>query len=133
MSQLYSALWHQYRDKLFPIIQKAQQRNDHQFADEIDDALQTERAFLFLVEDGFTVLLPKRRDGLPWLNVMFAFSWGGNAIDRYQPGIELKARQMGARGVELYTVVGGLEQALLDNGYVKTTGETRIQHWEKIL
>jgi hypothetical protein len=130
---MYYKPWADFKDRLFPIIQKTQSRNDHQFADEIDNALRTERAFLFLVKDGFTVLLPKRRDGLPWLNVMFAFSWGGNAIDRYQSEVELKARQMGARGVELYTAVEGLEQALLDNGYVKTTGEARIQHWEKIL
>lgn len=130
---MISVKWEKYRDKLLPIIQKTQRRNDHQFVDEIDNALQEERAFLFVAEDGFLVLEPRHRKGLPWLNVMFAFNWGGNAINRYQGDVELKARQMGARGVELYTAVEGLEQALLDNGYVKTTGEARIQHWEKIL
>ncbi|PCE67528.1 hypothetical protein E8E00_04905 [Salinivibrio sp. YCSC6] len=130
---MYSKPWLNYRLHLLPIIRKTQSRNNHFFADEIDDALLDERAFLFLAEDGFVVLQPTARNGLSWLNVMFAFNWGGNAITRYQSEIELKGRQMGARGVELFTAVPGLEQALLANGYVKTSGAARVQHWEKLL
>lgn len=124
--------WAEYQEKLFPIIKQTERRNDHIFADEIDKALSEDRAFLFIGDDGFFVLEPLSRNGIVRVNVMFAFNWGANAIDRYQSTIERLAREIGARSIELYTVVKGLIPLLESNNWSMDT-DGRVMHWVKIL
>ncbi len=124
--------WQQYRDKLLPIIQTTEKRNSHLFSDEIDKALSSDRAFLFVGEDGFFVLQPISRTGIVTVNVMFAFNWESNAIHRYQSTIERLSREIGARGLELTTAVKGLIPLLEAHGWQQTNSD-RIMHWTKIL
>ncbi|MGR5465372.1 hypothetical protein ACPV5G_20760 [Photobacterium damselae] len=102
------------------------------FADEIDKALSDGRAFLFIGADGFFVLEPLSRNGIVRVNVMFAFNWGANAIDRYQSIIERLAREIGARSIELYTVVKGLIP-LLENNNWRMDSDGHVMHWVKTL
>lgn len=129
---ILKVLWDSYRDKLLPIIQQIEQRNNHMFADEIDKALSEDRAFLFIGDDGFFVLEPLSRNGIVRVNVMFAFNWGANAIDRYQSTIERLAREIGARSIELYTAVKGLIP-LLENNNWRMDSDGHVMHWVKTL
>ncbi|MGR5241752.1 hypothetical protein ACPV36_12715 [Photobacterium damselae] len=129
---IQKALWDNHRDKLLPIIQQTERRNNHKFADEIDKALSDGRAFLFIGADGFFVLEPLSRNGIVRVNIMFAFNWGANAIDRYQSTIERLAREIGARSIELYTAVKGLIP-LLENNNWRMDSDSHVMHWVKTL
>ncbi|MEC6796768.1 hypothetical protein C9J20_09050 [Photobacterium phosphoreum] len=124
--------WQQYRDKLLPIIQTTEKRNSHLFSDEIDKALSSGRAFLFVGEDGFFVLQPLSENSVMTVNVMFAFNWGGNAIERYQNMIEQLSREIGATELELYTVVESLVPLLEQQDWQLTNGD-RVMHFTKPL
>ncbi|OBU37926.1 hypothetical protein [Photobacterium phosphoreum] len=124
--------WSVYRDKLLLIIRSTEQRNHHQFSDEIDQALSSDRAFLFVGEDGFFVLQPLSENSVVTVNVMFAFNWGGNAIERYQNMIEQLSREIGATGLELYTVVKSLVPLLEQQDWQLTNGD-RVMHFIKPL
>lgn len=124
--------WQQYRDKLLPIIQTTEKRNSHLFSDEIDKALSSGRAFLFVSEDGFFVLQPLSENSVMTVNVMFAFNWGGNAIERYQNIIEQLSREIGATELELYTVVESLVPLLEQQDWQLTNGD-RVMHFTKPL
>lgn len=127
------ASWSEYRDKLLPIIERTAQRNEHDFVGQVDEALNDDRAFLFIADDGFMILKPTHRSGCVWVTVMFAFNWGENAIERYQPEIEKMTKQIGGRGVELYTAVTALSPILCGQGYERTGQEGKVQHWQKAL
>ena len=124
--------WQQYRDKLLPIIQTTEKRNSHLFSDEIDKALSSGRAFLFVGEDGFFVLQPLSENSVMTVNVMFAFNWGGNAIERYQNMIEQLSREIDATELELYTVVKSLVPLLEQQDWQLTNGD-RVMHFTKPL
>ncbi|WIH29307.1 hypothetical protein KEC60_16205 [Photobacterium damselae] len=124
--------WINYREQLLPLIKQTAQRNNHMFADEIDKALSEGRAFLFIGQDGFFVLEPLSSKGLVRINIMFAFNWGGDAINRYQTMIERLAREAGARSLELYTAVKGLVP-LLEQHQWRMTGDEPVMHWVKTL
>lgn len=124
--------WQQYRDKLLPIIQTTEKRNSHLFSDEIDKALSSGRAFLFVGEDGFFVLQPLSENSVMTVNVMFAFNWGGNAIERYQNMIEQLSREIDATELELYTVVESLVPLLEQQDWQLTNGD-RVMHFTKPL
>ncbi|PSU69797.1 hypothetical protein C9J22_13030 [Photobacterium phosphoreum] len=124
--------WLKFREKLLPIIRETEQRNHHQFSDEIDQALSSDRAFLFVGEDGFFVLQPLSENSVVTVNVMFAFNWGGNAIERYQNRIEQLSREIGATGLELYTVVKSLVPLLEQQDWQLTNGD-RVMHFIKPL
>ncbi len=130
---LVNAPWERYRDRLLPLIARTARRNHHEFSEQVDRALSDKTAFLFLCEDGFVVLEPQYRGPVIWVNVLFAYGWGENTIQRYQHQIEHLARQIGGRGVELITAVTALEPRLLQQGYTKVSGDEQIQHWEKAL
>lgn len=132
MCKLNKADWSNLRFKLFPIIEQTEKRNNHKFADEIDKALSNDRAFLFVGEDGFFVLQPISSKGIVTVNVMFAFNWESNAIDRYQYIIEQLSREIGARGLQLTTAVTGLVPLLKAQGW-QQTNTNRIMHWTKKL
>ncbi|OEE65847.1 hypothetical protein A1OO_08545 [Enterovibrio norvegicus FF-33] len=128
------AKWPDYRDVLLPIIQETQTRNQHAFAKEIDEALTDGSAFLFVGADGFFVLRPfERNNGTLWVTVMFAFNWAGNAIERYQATVEKLSRQIGARGLDLYTKVAGLSLLFERQGFQQISVRDGVQHWEKRL
>ncbi|SMY34299.1 hypothetical protein [Photobacterium andalusiense] len=124
--------WLKFREKLLPIIRETEQRNHHQFSDEIDQALSSDGAFLFVGEDGFFVLQPLSENSVVTVNVMFAFNWGGNAIERYQNMIEQLSREIGATGLELYTVVKSLVPLLEQQDWQLTNGD-RVMHFIKPL
>ncbi|MFB1077628.1 Uncharacterised protein [Photobacterium damselae] len=129
---IQKALWGSHRERLLKIIKQTEKRNNHRFADEIDKALSEGRAFLFIGQDGFFVLEPLSSKGLVRINVMFAFNWGGDAINRYQTMIERLAREAGARSLELYTAVKGLVP-LLEQHQWRMTGDEPVMHWVKTL
>ncbi|MGD6739676.1 hypothetical protein ACN08N_23490 [Photobacterium leiognathi subsp. mandapamensis] len=124
--------WQNYREKLLPIIQATEKRNAHIFSNEVDKALSSGRAFLFVGEDGFFVLQPLSNNGIVTVNVMFAFNWESNAIHRYQSVIEQLSREIGARGLELTTAVRGLIPLLESQGWQQENTD-RIMRWTKTL
>ncbi|HIF9483124.1 hypothetical protein IHC88_19295 [Photobacterium damselae subsp. damselae] len=125
--------WNNYRHKLLPIIKKIEQRNNHLFSDEIDKALSEGRAFLFIGGDGFFVLEPIFQNEETIVNVMFAFNWGKNAIDRYQETIERLSLDIGAKGLELSTAVKALIPLLEQKRWEWISTENNVMHWIKRL
>lgn len=126
--------WSAYRETLYPLIVQTQQRNQHQFADDIDDALSNGSAFLFVGEDGFFVLEPKAdQRGTVRVTILFAFNWGGQAIDRYQKTVEKLTREIGGRALDVYTKVSGLTPLLTQQGWQLVEVLEGIEHWEKTL
>ena len=133
MQDIRKQAWSKWREKLFPIIQQTEKRNNHMFAEEINSALSNDEAFLFVGEDGFFVLQPVSNNGIPSVVVMFAFNWGENAVNRYQETIEQLSREIGARSVQLYTVVKGLIPILEAQGYTLKNETDAIMQWVKPL
>ncbi|MFL7024251.1 hypothetical protein [Enterovibrio norvegicus] len=127
------APWPKYRERLLPIMEEVALRNRHDFAKDVDDALLNGSAFLFVAEDGFLVLRASPREAVLWVTVMFAFNCGGNAIERYQAKVEEMTRQIGGRGIELFTAVEALSSSLLERGYVQREKAGNVRHWEKQL
>lgn len=125
--------WGEWRDKLFPIIQQTELRNQHQFSQQIDEALSTERASLFCSEDGFFVLKPELKDKDMEVVVLFAFCWASNGIETYQSVIESLSQDIGAVRLRVYTVIEKLEPVLIGQGYVKEHGSSRVRCWMKTL
>lgn len=125
------ANYQKHRSLVLPIIKKTDEINQHDFANEIDQALLDDRAFLFLMECGFFVLQPTIKQGEVWVNIMFAYSSGTVALASYMNEICKLAKMIDAKGVELYTVVKKLEPFLIRKGFVKDSGESRRQHWTK--
>jgi hypothetical protein len=122
-----------HREMVLYIIEEAARRNNHDFAQQVDEALLDSRAFLLITKCGFIVLQPTIKDGLVWVNIMFAYSWGTTALGLHMEEIYALARKIGARGIELYTVVPKLELFLTRKKFTKDSGESRIQHWIKRL
>ncbi|MCG7587080.1 hypothetical protein [Photobacterium sp. OFAV2-7] len=128
------AKWTDYRVKLYPIIQQTEDRNNHRFAEEIDNALSNERAFLFVGDDGFMVLQPvTEQGGTVSVNIMFAYNDGGDAMIRYQPVIEQLARKIGACSVHFYTKVAGLVPIAEYIGYSLASNQGGVQKFTKPL
>ncbi|MCE0495780.1 hypothetical protein [Vibrio salinus] len=125
------ASYQKHRLRVLPVLRRTDEKNKHNFADEVDMALLDDRAFLFLCDGGFIVLQPIVKDGSSWVNIMFAYSWGTTALPCYMNDIFHLAGDIGAVGVELYTVVKKLERFLIRKGFSKDSGNNRIQHWVK--
>lgn len=62
----------------------------------IREHLTAQRAFLFLIPEGFFILQPQQRD-LPCVLIWVAYARGQGMIARYLPDIEKLARQIGAQ------------------------------------
>lgn len=128
------AAWAKHREKLLPAIQATEQRNNHKFADQIDNALLNERAFLFLARDGFMVLQPvPEPGGVISVNIMFAYNDGGDACVRYQSIIEQLTREIGGRIVHFYTKVAELKPVAEKVGYALESVQNGIHKYKKTL
>ena len=125
--------WEQWREKLLPIIQQTAERNDHSFAEFLDKALSSDRAFLFCSEDGFFVLMPVEERRRMVVEVSFAYCWADNGIMTYQEVIETLAREIGADALRLFTMVEKLIPLLTEQGYQKVSGSERVMCWMKEL
>ena len=127
--------WCDYRTELMRIIRHTEKRNKHQFAEQIDEALSNDRAFLFLSDDGFLVLRPIVDDNENiHVEVMFAFSWSDDAINEYQPIVEQMTSMINGKSIILYTVVKKLGILLQNNGYtLEDIDENGVMRWTKQL
>ncbi|WP_059121078.1 hypothetical protein [Vibrio sp. MEBiC08052] len=125
--------YRKHRLRILPFITGAQQRNKDPFADQIDRALLECRAFLFLCGGGFYVLQPTLRNGVVWVNIMFAQSLGQCVLSTYLSDIHQLTRQIGGRGIELFTTVERLSGFLRRQGFSQDSSNDRVQHWIKEL
>ncbi|SIO96092.1 hypothetical protein [Vibrio spartinae] len=130
---LVKADYRKHRSRILPFILRAQQRNNDQFANQIDSALLECRAFLFLCDGGFYVLQPTIRNGVVWVNIMFAQSLGKCVLSTHMSEIHQLTRQVGGRGIELFTAVDRLSGFLRRQGFSKDSSNDRVQHWIKEL
>ena len=126
--------WPDYRINLLPVIERAAERNRHKFAEQVDKALSDERAFLFLIEDGFFVLRPIVDDNNDIHNeVMFAYCWGGTGVNTYQPLVEEMTRMIEGKSVIAYTTLKPLGRLMLAKGYRLDSKKDRVMKWVKEL
>ncbi|MGB7996562.1 MAG: hypothetical protein WCF45_10595 [Photobacterium halotolerans] len=133
MSQLLLADWPTYRPMLFPILEQTEQNNDHKFAKEVDQALQSSRAFLFLAPDGFVVLEPMAlADGMTAF-IQFGWCSRANALARYQEELEQIARAGNAVQMMLETKVTKLAIPLTKQGWRCVEARDGITRWVKPL
>ncbi|PJC87844.1 hypothetical protein CSW98_01595 [Vibrio sp. HA2012] len=116
----------QHRKKILPLIRQSARKNRHDFADNVDKALLSGRAFLFIAEDGFFVLEPM---GKGVVEVVFAFSFGGHACRVYQPVIDQLARDIGADHLYFETTLRGFAVLAKELGYVKQSQRGRVTKW----
>lgn len=133
MNQVIFADWAVYRPLFMPVLEKTQARNDHYFADQIDKALSSDEAFLFLAADGFLVLQPCRYNGQQAVYVMFAWNPAGDAINRYQTLVEDLALRIGAELILLETKVKKLTPTLEANGWLLQKTVNGVARWGKPL
>lgn len=121
-----------WRDRLLPIIEQTEQRNDHEFANQVDEALLSGRASLFLVDDGFFVLEPSFIEGEMVVCILFAYSFNKGSADIYLPLIERLTKQSGAKKLLLWTAVKKLHSVLVAHDFQKTESG-HIDRWEKVI
>lgn len=121
-----------WRDKLLPLIEQTERRNQHEFARQIDEALLKGSASLFLVDDGFFVLEPKIREGVLHVCVLFAFSFVRGAADRQLPVIEMLAKEVGAQKLLFWTAVKKLHSVLIKHGF-SCVESGDIDMWCKVI
>jgi len=125
--------WSEYRDKLLPIVEQTEIKNNHRAAKQIDLALLKKRAFLFLVPNGFFVLRPIIEKGEIYNEVLFAYSFAtGNTI-KHQATIATLTRQIGGKGVIVYTVLKTLIKLLKRLGYQQQSVDGRIVKLIKVV
>ncbi len=127
-NQLYS----KWRDRLLPIIEQTEQRNDHEFANQVDEALLSGRASLFLVDDGFFVLEPSFIEGEMVVCVLFAYSFNKGSAAIYLPVMEKLAKEVGAKKLLFWTAVKKLNSVLVAH-YFQKTESGHIDRWEKVI
>lgn len=120
-----------WRDTLLPVIRAAAQKNQHDFVDDVDRALLSGKAFLFLSDEGFFALRPFDGDKVC---VVFACSFSHGCTVKYQPVIETLSRAIGAKYIEFETaLVGGFEALCARLGYVKVEQIGNVTRWRKEL
>ena len=120
--------WDKWREKLLPIIERTAKRNQHDFAENVDKALLSGRAFLFIASECFFVLEPMGNDVV---EVVFGFSFGGNSCQKYQPVIEQLARDIGAKTLYFETTLRGFAILVKELGYIKQSQSGRVTTWIK--
>ncbi|WP_277207067.1 hypothetical protein [Vibrio misgurnus] len=119
-----------WRAQLLPIIERTEQRNQHPFAKQVDEALLTGRAALFLVEEGFVVLEPNIVANTLEVWVLFAYSAEKGAMARHLPTVEALAQQVRATRLRFYTAVNKLRAPLCALGFTCIESGD-IQTWIK--
>lgn len=120
-----------HRDRIFPIIMQVCIQHDRHYANEINDALLSGRAFLFVETDAFVVLEPYDGDKV---HVAFAYSFSSGCAARYQPEVERLSRLIGAKVITFYTVLTGPFAYLVKKlGYKEVSKEGRIYTYAKEL
>lgn len=126
MEKIKKVQWDQFRAKLLPIVEQAANKNNHHFDKQVDKALLSNGAFLFLVNGGFFVLRPIYRDGLVHVEVLFAYSERPGNMRKYQPVIERLTREIGGRSVIFYTALKTVVKFSEKKGYVLDTHKNHI-------
>ncbi len=110
-SLLVRVKWSEHRERLKPFIDKVGiKANDPELYTSIDKACSNEWAFLFLAPDGFCVLQPRHQRKTSYIDVVIAFSHGGNAMQSYLPLIIKLAKQGTAEFIRFYTIRKGFEK-----------------------
>lgn len=80
--------------------------------DEVFDRLASGRAFLFLVQTGFFILVPHYYEGQPAVLIWIGYGTGRNQIRTYIPEIESLAREIGATAIIIQSPRPGYRRAL---------------------
>ncbi|EGR0765951.1 hypothetical protein ETS23_19935 [Vibrio parahaemolyticus] len=106
-------------------------QHDRHYANEINDALLSGRAFLFADVDAFIVLEPYGGDKV---HIAFAYSFSSGRAARYQPEVERLSRLIGAKTVTFETVLSGAFVRLVNKiGYKEIGRKGRIVTYAKEL
>ncbi|EKO3632413.1 hypothetical protein M3894_002943 [Vibrio metschnikovii] len=113
-------------------MEQTEKRNNHNFAGQIDEALLSGRASLFLVEDGFFVLEPSFIEGEMSVCILFAYSFNKGSAGLYLPLIERLSKEVGAKKLLFWTAVKKLNSVLVAHDFQKTEGG-HIDRWEKVI
>ncbi|EKO3628983.1 hypothetical protein M3926_003084 [Vibrio metschnikovii] len=113
-------------------MEQTEQRNDHEFANQVDEALLSGRASLFLVADGFFVLEPSFIEGEMVVCVLFAYSFNKGSSAIYLPVMENLAKEVGAKKLLFWTAVKKLHSVLVAHNFQKTESG-HIDRWEKVI
>ncbi|EMB49771.1 Uncharacterised protein [Vibrio mimicus] len=98
-------------------MEQTEERNQHWFAKQVDEALLNGRASLFLVEEGFFVLEPSLDNGEMQVWVLFAWSNQKGALKRHLATVEQLAKRIKAKRLLLNTAVKALQVSLIDGGF----------------
>jgi hypothetical protein len=117
-----------HRCRILPIFEASAKKNNHDFADNIDKALLSGRAFLFISNDCFFVLEPINQE---LVEVVFGFSFGGNSCVKYQPCVEQLAKKIGAKKLCFHTTLRGFAILAKQMGYTKQSQSGRVTTWVK--
>ncbi|MCA2497771.1 hypothetical protein R7P75_04465 [Vibrio sp. 2175-1] len=121
----------EHRDRIFPIIEQSASQSGYDYANEINDALLSGRAFLFAESDAFMILEPYDGDKV---HVAFAYSFSSGCAARYQPEVERLSRLIGAKVITFDTVLTGAFAYLVKKiGYKEVSKEGRIYTYAKEL
>ncbi|UWY94966.1 hypothetical protein N4267_18720 [Vibrio cholerae] len=114
---LYKLSYESWRSRVLPLMEQTEERNQHWFAKQVDEALLDGRASLFLVEEGVFVLEPSLDNGEMQVWVLFAWSNRKGALKRHLPTVEQLAKRVKAKRLLLNTAVKALQVSLIDGGF----------------
>nr|WP_238689000.1 hypothetical protein [Vibrio cholerae] len=114
---LYKLSYESWRSRVLPLMEQTEERNQHWFAKQVDEALLDGRASLFLVEEGFFALEPSLDNGEMQVWVLFAWSNRKGALKRHLPTVEQLAKRVKAKRLLLNTAVKALQVSLIDGGF----------------
>lgn len=79
----------------------------------VHDRLQASQAFLFLIPEGFFILLPQHQSA-PSVLIWVAYAEGQGMILKYLPHIERLAQQIGAHTLEFESARPGYRRVFRD-------------------
>ncbi|WP_299076504.1 hypothetical protein [uncultured Paraglaciecola sp.] len=129
-SHLQCVSWPKHRDRLKePITRIGNIANDPHLYQKIDKACSNERAFLFLIPDGFFVLWPRYINRVPYIEVTVASCHGGNAMIRYQHHIKRLAEKGNASFIEFLTARKGFDKLAPKHGWRRFGAHNGLSVW----
>lgn len=133
-SHLQCVAWVNHSERLKePITRIGKNANDPDLYHHINEACLNERAFLFLVPDGFFILWPRIKKGNAFIEVTVASCYSGNATQKHLPHIIRLAKCGKAKYIEFATARRGFNKIAPKQGWVNSGVRDGLIIWRHFL
>lgn len=114
---LVKVKWSEHRERLKPIIDEiGLKANDPELYTNINKACSNEWAFLFLANEGFTVLRPRFQNNINYIEVSVAYCTSGDVVNHFVPLVHHLAKKVDAQFIEFLSVRKGFRKLAMRAG-----------------